>query len=231
MNHLSCLSLNVFSVTYVSLVLYIDMLCFAICVCAHKNLFSCKVLTVRKYITFCAVITSLYWWCFFKYLSFSVCSYFDVTIRYSNSYRRYNTDIPQFLCNRPQEFIKHCLLKISLAENIDLSGIINTGGGNFTIVSFPSNSKQRYELCFGDTCSMPKCSCNDWCRTGYLCKHFFAIFKKYPAMVMERSFQVMPQSAFTCSRLRHWCRSGIFIVTFEHISHLVLVLLLLTLNK
>ena len=149
--------------------------------CAHKNLFSCKVLTVRKYITFCAVITSLYWWCFLKYLSFSVYSYFDVNIRYSNSYGRYNTDIPQFLCNRPQEFIKHCLLKISLAENIDLSGIINTGGGNFTVVSFSINSKQRYELCFDDTCSMLKCSCNDWGRTGYLCKHFFASFKKYPA--------------------------------------------------
>ena len=29
---------------------------------------------------------------------------------------------------------------------------------------------------------------------------------------------------------RHWRRSGIFIVNFEHISHLVLVFLLLTLN-
>ena len=29
---------------------------------------------------------------------------------------------------------------------------------------------------------------------------------------------------------RHWCRSGIFVVNFEHISHLVLVYLLLTFN-
>ena len=29
---------------------------------------------------------------------------------------------------------------------------------------------------------------------------------------------------------RQWCRSGIFLVNFEHISHLVLVFLLLTLN-
>ena len=41
-----------------------------------------------------------------------------------------------------------------------------------------------------------------------------------------------------CSKLtikkperRYWCRSGIFMVNFEHISHLVLVFLLLTLNK
>ena len=29
----------------------------------------------------------------------------------------------------------------------------------------------------------------------------------------------------------HWCRSGVFIVSFEHISHLVLVFLLLTLSR
>ena len=48
-------------------------------------------------------------------------------------------------------------------------------------MSFLNNYKEQYELCFGNTCSMPKCSCNDWGRTGYVCKHFFAIFKKYPA--------------------------------------------------
>ena len=40
-----------------------------------------------------------------------------------------------------------------------------------------------------------------------------------------------------CSKLtntperRQWRRSGVFIVNFEHISHLVLVLLLLTLSR
>ena len=40
----------------------------------------------------------------------------------------------------------------------------------------------------------------------------------------------------TCSDLtikterRQWCCSGVFIVNFEHVSHLVLVFLLLTLN-
>ena len=41
--------------------------------------------------------------------------------------------------------------------------------------------------------------------------------------------------AFTCSKLtietvEQWRRSGIFIVNFEHVSHLVLVFLLLTSN-
>ena len=40
-----------------------------------------------------------------------------------------------------------------------------------------------------------------------------------------------------CSKLtikterRHWCRSNVFIVNFEHIPHLVLVFLLLTLSR
>ena len=52
----------------------------------------------------------------------------------------------------------------------------------------------------------------------------------------------LAQPALTCSKLtietleqgvkkwRQWRRSGVFIVNFEHISHLVLVFLLLTLN-
>ena len=52
----------------------------------------------------------------------------------------------------------------------------------------------------------------------------------------------LTQSAFTCSKLtiktleqgvkyiHHWPRTGVFIVNFAHISHFVLVFLLLTLN-
>ena len=51
------------------------------------------------------------------------------------------------------------------------------------------------------------------------------------------SYNAQIQSTFTCSKLtikaperRQWRGSGVFIVNFEHISHLVLVFLLLTLN-
>ena len=36
---------------------------------------------------------------------------------------------------------------------------------------------------------------------------------------------------FKVNNKRHWRRSGFFIVNFEHISHLVLVFLLLTLSR
>ena len=46
------------------------------------------------------------------------------------------------------------------------------------------------------------------------------------------------EPAITCSKLtikkperRHWHRSGVFIINFEHISHLILVFLSLTLGR
>ncbi|CAH3154188.1 unnamed protein product [Porites lobata] len=40
----------------------------------------------------------------------------------------------------------------------------------------PSNNTW-YNLSFGGTDSMPRCSCPDFSRTGFLCKHFFAVFE------------------------------------------------------
>ena len=50
--------------------------------------------------------------------------------------------------------------------------------------------------------------------------------------------RILTRAEITCSKLtikiperRQWRHSGVFIVKFEHISHLVLVFLLLTLNR
>ena len=43
--------------------------------------------------------------------------------------------------------------------------------------------------------------------------------------------EIWPKLTIKTSEWRHWRRSGVFIVRFEHISCLFLVLLLLTLNK
>ena len=41
--------------------------------------------------------------------------------------------------------------------------------------------RESYEVHFGNGNEMPKCSCLDWIKSGYLCKHFFPIFEKYPS--------------------------------------------------
>ena len=44
-------------------------------------------------------------------------------------------------------------------------------------------------------------------------------------------FEICPNLKIKTIKQRQWCRSGVFIVNFEHISHLVLVFLLVTLSR
>ena len=46
----------------------------------------------------------------------------------------------------------------------------------------------------------------------------------------NRNTRTCPKLTIKTPERRQWRRSGVFIVNFEHISHLVLVFLLLTLN-
>ena len=51
--------------------------------------------------------------------------------------------------------------------------------GEFIIHSF-SNQPKKYFINFGNEKTMPSCTCGDWEESTFLCKHFFAVFKKYP---------------------------------------------------
>ena len=48
--------------------------------------------------------------------------------------------------------------------------------------------------------------------------------------IHKRNLFTRPSTHTSKLLIRQWRRSGVFIVNFEHISHLVLVFLLLTLN-
>ena len=85
---------------------------------------------------------------------------------------------------------------MTLAANIDTAGITNKGGGNFTVLSFSDNQKEIYELSFGDTFSMLQCPCIDWSRTGYPCKHFFAICNKYSAWSWNELSKLYTENPF-----------------------------------
>ena len=43
---------------------------------------------------------------------------------------------------------------------------------------------------------MPKCSCYDWCKTGYLYKHFFAVFEKFPSWLFNALSPIYIDSPF-----------------------------------
>ena len=99
---------------------------------------------------------------------------------FSSQYRSCNKSIPTYLHNRPRSFVLNCLEKRGIALSFDLNGITCYGKGSFSVSSFPNNVRESYEVHFGNENEMPKCICLDWLKPGYLCKHFFVIFEKYP---------------------------------------------------
>ena len=77
------------------------------------------------------------------------------------------------------------------------------------------------------------------------CSYFYMYFLWKPWIKREVYWTLITQPVFTCSKLTtetleqgvkyvhlcHWRRSGVFVVNFEHILHLVLAILLLTLSN
>ena len=110
-----------------------------------------------------------------------ISSYTDANFKMNVRYRKYSSDVPEYLRNRPHELVKHCLKKISLANSADLSAISIVKNGVFSVKSFENNESKRYMVSFGDDVNMPKCTCLDWESSCYPCKHFFAVFRKFHA--------------------------------------------------
>lgn len=107
----------------------------------------------------------------------------ELNTRCSEGYRRYNSEVPKYLYNKPRLFLNHCRQRLTHAGDVQLQHIKivddGTQSGNFQVQS-QSESKIWYNLSFGARDIMPKCSCPDFSQTGLPCKHFFAIFNHFP---------------------------------------------------
>ena len=114
---------------------------------------------------------------FFLYL-FLFFRYVELNTRFSGGYKRYNLTMPKYLHNKPRPFLNHCEKRMKYASEIQLEHVREEGGGNFKVQS--QTNEVWYNLSFGSENVMPRCSCPDFCQTGMLCKHFFAIFNLYP---------------------------------------------------
>ncbi|XP_065648764.1 uncharacterized protein LOC136078033 isoform X2 [Hydra vulgaris] len=112
-------------------------------------------------------------------------SYIESNQLMSSKYMRYAADIDFWMLDRPRPMVKHCLVKKSLAESIDITGIQVEGCGKFSLRYYKDNSERNYIIDFGDESKMPSCTCIDWKRSCYPCKHFFVVFKKYPCWNWE----------------------------------------------
>ena len=123
----------------------------------------------------CIIINNSLRSCFFP-------RYVELNTRCSEGYRRDSSDVPKYLHNKPRPLVNHCRQRIISAVEVEPQHIKEVCNGiedgQFQVQSQSSNT--WYSLSFGAGDVMPRCSCPDFCHTGLLCKHFFAIFDHYP---------------------------------------------------
>ena len=92
------------------------------------------------------------------------------------TYRKYRDQIPPYLHGRPPALIEHCLHRQQKAKHkFTANSIISSDdvNGLFTICG---ESGTKHHVDFGKSSGQPSCTCGDWCKTHFPCKHFFAIF-------------------------------------------------------
>lgn len=103
----------------------------------------------------------------------------ELNTRFSGGYKRDNESIPKYLQDKPRQFLKHCLERITTAKDIRPQFIKEGEKRGEFVIQSTQTKNTRYNLSFGGTDhdGMPRCSCPDFSCTGFLCKHFFAVFE------------------------------------------------------
>ena len=110
--------------------------------------------------------------------------YLELNTRYSERYRRCNSEVPKYLHNKPRQLLQHCMERMTSADEIQQSDIKNENQpGCFTVKA--QSSDRWYNLSFGAKDRMPSCECLDFRRNGLPCKHFFSVFKHFPEWQWE----------------------------------------------
>ena len=102
--------------------------------------------------------------------------YLQSNLKSSSAYGHFSQTVPDYLHNRPPRFVKYCLSSRFAAAEYQATDVspVNFWKGEFH-VKFSSKSNQNHLANF----STPSCSCADWRKTQYPCKHFFAVFATY----------------------------------------------------
>eukprot|EP00794_Sanderia_malayensis_P002202 gene2202-2507_t len=123
--------------------------------------------------------------------------YCEANMKQSSSYRLHAQSVPEMIRSCPKDFIKHWLEKKDLSDSIPSSHVVMTGYGKFTVQSLSRNTLcQDYEVFFGNEKMLPSCSCYDWKKSPFLCKHFFAIFRVFPVWSWNALSPIYRESPF-----------------------------------
>jgi len=96
-----------------------------------------------------------------------------------SKYKCYNSEIPHFLHDRPNFFIRHVYERLATARNIySRDGIIVLNGSENTmfVIKSETDTNSSYTVNF----STPSCTCYDFLKFRFPCKHLCAIILYVP---------------------------------------------------
>lgn len=91
--------------------------------------------------------------------------------------RSYSSNVPSFLVDRPRQFITHCLNRMPPSVLEIPPGSITVLENGFSVRS--PESHNLYTMLINTT--GPYCSCSDWKKNHWPCKHLLALLTQYPA--------------------------------------------------
>ena len=95
------------------------------------------------------------------------------------AYRAYSEQVPEYLRGRPPALIEHCLSRLQKAKKkftADSFITCDDVNGIFTI----KGESSIHHVDFGVANDQPSCTCGDWSRSHFPCKHFFAVLLYKP---------------------------------------------------
>ena len=106
--------------------------------------------------------------------------YLYLNYQMSQTYRRYNDIVPDYLRERPRQVIIH---RKSSSKKYTEDDILTKDlkMGKFTI----QGSGKVHTIDFGVATGKPTCTCPDWLQWQIPCKHFFSIFRLVRRLGME----------------------------------------------
>lgn len=86
---------------------------------------------------------------------------------------KYPHQVPQYLFDRPHNFVTHCMKKLQEKCSVQVSVV---SPGVFTVDDGPTG---KNTVVLGDLHTMPECTCYEWLKTYFPCPHFFAVFNNF----------------------------------------------------
>ncbi|XP_041420683.1 uncharacterized protein LOC121394263 [Xenopus laevis] len=109
--------------------------------------------------------------------------YIQLNVQNCEAYRKYKKEVPDFLRNRPRDFVRHMMTRLDTTLDNSHIKILDRKSGIFEVNS-EENAAKTYQVTFKD--GIPSCTCADWENHFLPCKHICCILKYNSQLKWDR---------------------------------------------